>query len=265
MRRLLPSLGLLAMTAGCHSQAPRSAAEIVPHRLGNTEIAFAVHSTGHPQPAFLVLHDNEDTAVESGLEMIRSQGGRLVEVRAGGRRLLSFELAGQTWRFDPNRVFTEAGAEATVRSHSGDAPAGVVAEVRRFADAVLAVYGVDSTPVVVTLHNNSEGDYSALSYAPGGDHAGDAAAIHLPLGADPDDFFFVTDRALYDALVPAGFAVVLQDNTRVTDDGSLSVWAGRRGIPYVNVEAQHGQRERQVRMLDALVRVLDSAAESRAQ
>lgn len=259
MRRLLSSLGLLALTAACHSQSPTSAAEVISHRLGDTEIAFAVHAAEGDGPAFLVLHDNEDTAVEAGLETIRSRGGRLVEVRTGGRRLVEFELGGRTWRFDPNRVFTGAGAEATLRSHSGDASPAALAEARRFADAVLAAYGAASLPLLATLHNNTEGEYSALSYAPGGDHAQDAAALHLPPGADPDNFFFVTDRGLYDALAAAGFAVVLQDNERAADDGSLSVWAARSGVPYVNVEARHGDRERQIEMLDALVRILADA------
>lgn len=258
MPRLLPTLGLFALaTVSCHSQEVRFPAETIPYRLGDTEIQIAVHSAEGAGPAFLVLHDNEDTAVEAGLEAIRARGGRLVEVRALGRRLVSFELAGQTWRFDPNRVFTEAGAEATLLSHSGNAPSVALAEIRRFAETVLAVYDANSLPLVATLHNNTEGEYSALSYAPGGDHAGDAAALHLPPGADPDNFFFVTDRALYDALVAEGFAVVLQDNARVTDDGSLSVWAARRGVPYVNVEAQHSNREGQLEMLAALARVLE--------
>lgn len=49
---------------------------------------------------------------------------------------------------------------------------------------------------------------------------------------------------------------MLQDNVQVTDDGSLSVRAARNGLPYVNVEAQHGHREQQVRMLEALHRAL---------
>lgn len=257
MPRLALSLSLLALAVlACHTQPVRLPPEAIPHRLGDTEITIAVHSADSPGPAFLVLHDNEDTAVEAGLEAIRARGGRLVEVRARGRRLVAFELDGQTWRFDPNRVFTPDGAEATLLSHNGDAPSAALAEVQRFADAVLAVYGAASLPLVATLHNNSEGEYSALSYAPGGEHAGDAAAVHLPPGADPDNFFFVTDRTLYDALVSAGFAAVLQDNARVADDGSLSVWAARRGVPYVNVEAQHGDRERQVQMLETLGRLL---------
>ncbi|HEX6902340.1 MAG TPA: hypothetical protein VF789_21660 [Thermoanaerobaculia bacterium] len=255
MRRLSPILLALAL-AGCHAQPVHFPSEAIPHRLGDTEITFAVHSSQGAGPAFLVLHDNEDTAVEAGLEAIRTRGGRLVEVRARGRRLVAFEMDGQIWRFDPNRVFTPDGAEATLQSFNGSAPSEVLAEVRRFADTVLAVYGAESLPLLAALHNNTEGEYSALSYTPEGEHARDAAALHLPPGADPDNFFFVTDRALYDALAAAGFAVVLQDNDRATDDGSLSVWAARRGVPYVNIEARHGDREGQIRMLEALARAL---------
>jgi hypothetical protein len=257
MRLLFPTLLALAV-AGCHAQSVHFPTEDIPHRLGDTEITIAVHSAEGAGPAFLVLHDNENTAVEAGLEAIRARGGRLVEVQARGRRLVAFEMDGQTWRFDPNRIFTEAGAKATLQSHSGSAPPEILAEVRRFAEAVLAVYGAESLPFLATLHNNTEGEYSALSYTPAGDHAQDAAAVHLPPGADPDNFFFVTDRALYDALAAEGFAVVLQDNARVTDDGSLSVWAARRGVPYVNIEARHGDREGQVQMLEALARTLSS-------
>jgi hypothetical protein len=195
--------------------------------------------------------------VEAGLETIRARGGRLVQVRAQGRRLVEIEIEGETWRFDPNRIFTEAGAAATLQRHNGSAPSEVLAEVRRFAEAVLEIYGAGSLPLLITLHNNTEDEYSAASYSPGGDHAADAVSVHLPPEADPDDFFFVTERRLYDALAAEGFPVVLQDNARATDDGSLSVWAGQRGLAYVNVEAGHGRRERQIEMLEALARVLD--------
>ncbi len=87
-----------------------------------------------------------------------------------------------------------------------------------------------------------------------------AARVHLEPGRDADDFFFVTDPGWFDRLAALGFNVVLQDNTGVTDDGSLSVLAGRLGIPYVNVEAQHGHVKTQRRMLEALVRQINPGA-----
>lgn len=255
----LVALGLLAVVAlGCHVQPPPSPSEVIPFRLGQSEVSFVVHTKDDAHPAFLVMHDDENTAVEAGLETIRAGGGRLVEVQAQGDRLVEFATDGETWRFDPNRIFTEAGAEATLREYNGEAPAHVLAEVRRFADAVLAAYDVGPLKPIITLHNNTEGRYSAASYLPGGDHARDAAAVHLPPTASPDDFFFVTDRRIYDALALEDFPVVLQDNSRMMDDGSLSVWAGRRGVPYVNVETKHGHRERQIEMLAGLARVLGS-------
>jgi hypothetical protein len=259
----LVALGFLAVVAlGCHVEPFQSPSEIIPFRLGQSEVAFVIHAKDDAHPAFLVMHDDENTAVEAGLETVRARGGRLVEVQAQGGRIVEFELGEGTWRFDPNRIFTEAGVTATLLEYNGGAPPEVLTEVRRFADAVLAAYDVASPGPIITLHNNTEGRYSAASYLPGGDYARDAAAVHLPPEASPDDFFFVTDRSIYDALVLEGFPVVLQDNSRMTDDGSLSVWAGRRGVPYVNVETKHGHRERQIEMLEALARVLARLPES---
>lgn len=259
MPQALATAGFLVMmVVSCH-RAPQPAAHL---QLGVTRIPFAVHTTDRPGPAFLVLHADEQTAVQAGLEAIRARGGRLVEVVAQGDRYVAFEMDGETWRFDPNRIFTEAGAEATLSARGGSAPPEILAEVRRFANALLDAYQSDRSLPIITLHNNTEGEYSAASYLPEGDHAEDAIAVHLPPDADPDNFFFVTDPAIYSGLAAEGFTVVLQDNLQVTDDGSLSVWASRQGIPYVNVEAEHGHRERQVAMLEALARVLDTTLSS---
>lgn len=257
------SLTLLAgAAAGCHTQPaqpprPPFDSETVALQLGESEVRLAVHTAGQG-PSFLVLHDSEDTAAEAGLEAVRARGGRLVEVRSEGRRRVQFEHQGRSWSFDPNRIFTDDGAPWTLREHGREPPPDVIAEVRRFAETLLAAHVLGSHPVLVTLHNNTEGAYSAASYLPGGSRAGDAAAVHLPADADPDDFFFVTDRRLYEALAAEGFTVVLQDNIGVKNDGSLSVWAARRGIPYVNVEAQHWHLQQQRRMLRALTRILDA-------
>lgn len=66
----------------------------------------------------------------------------------------------------------------------------------------------------------------------------------------------MTHPKLFDDLVKAGFSVVLQNNQGAPDDGSLSVYCGRRGITYVNVEAQHGAQAEQKRMLEAVLKLL---------
>lgn len=203
----------------------------------------------------LNLHDNESTSVEAALDVLLAQGGRVVELAHTGERHVRFEVDGVTYEADPNRMFTASGRSRTLGRESRDTPEARAA-LAAFAEAVLEAYTAVPPAVVVTLHNNTDENYSAASYLPGAEYARDAEAVTVHDGTDPDDFFFVTDRALYDALVSEGFNAVLQDNEAATDDGSLSVWAAREGVPYVNVEAEHGHRAEQARMIEALIEVL---------
>ena len=227
--------------------------------LGEGTVTVRVRLDGQ-QPGVLHalnLHDDESTSVEAAAEVIARRGGRVVEVVHSGDRNVTFRVGGRSYEADPNRMFTEAGRARTLGALSSNDPAAEAA-LEAFADSVLALYTAVRPDVVVTLHNNTPDNYSARSYEPGAQYASDAAAVTVHPGSDPDDFFFVTDRALYDALVGEGFNAVLQDNDAATDDGSLSVWAAREGVPYVNVEAQHGHRAEQAAMIDALVDVLEN-------
>ena len=232
-------------------------------RAGGTPVRLAVHAWPAPDGSrgvlnALNLHDDEGTSVEAALAVARRRGGRVVELAHSGDRNLAFEVGRQRAVADPNRMFTDAGRRRTLGALGRDTPAARAA-LAAFADSVLAAYTAVSPAVVVTLHNNTPDGYSARSYQPGAEYAADAAAVTVRPGSDPDDFFFVTDRALYDALVGRGFNAVLQDNAAATDDGSLSVWAAQNGVPYVNVEAQHGHLAEQTRMVEALADVLAAA------
>lgn len=126
-----------------------------------------------------------------------------------------------------------------------------------FAGELLAAYRLDQVDAVIALHNNSPGMYSARSYADGGTYARDAEDVFIRDGSDPDDFFFVTERVIFDALKRKGYNVVLQDNRHVTDDGSLSVYCGKANVRYVNVEADLGHLKEQSRMIRDLKAILD--------
>jgi len=125
--------------------------------------------------------------------------------------------------------------------------------IRDFADTLISIMQIDSQQLVIALHNNKEFGYSMSSYRIDSIYADEALAIYIGLHHDPDDFYFVTDRRLFEALQPSYYHIVLQDNKRMTDDGSLSVYCGQRGIPYVNIEAQHGHLFDQHSMLHYLI------------
>lgn len=230
-------------------------------RIGETPVAVLVHTAPAPGGGpgrldALNVHDDEDTSVAAALDVIGRRGGRVVELSHTGARLLAFTVGGDAFTVDPNRIFTDAGRARTLGALSRDTPAARAAAAA-FADTLLALYTATRPDPVVTLHNNTEASYSAASYRPEAEYARDASAVALPDGADADDFYFVTGAPLYDALRASGYGVVQQNDATATDDGSLSVWAGRAGVPYVNVEAQHGHLAEQTRMLDRLVDVLE--------
>ncbi|MEM1057409.1 MAG: hypothetical protein AAGI52_17970 [Bacteroidota bacterium] len=273
MRPLALALAVLALPACAQTDAPPTDGEALTPtttsplpasdvttetlRLGETEVDLVTHRHGEDGLIMLNLHDNEDTSMDAALDVLRESGGIVMELRHSGDRNVTFDVDGTAYRADPNRMFTPAGrtrtlgALSTAREEATDA-------LGTFADEVLAAYTALDPAVVITLHNNTDERYSVRSYLAGGDYASDAEAVTFHEGTDPDDFFFITDRAIYDALVARGFNAVLQDNDAATDDGSLSVWAAQNRRPYVNAEAQHDHREEQVRMIRALAEVLEA-------
>ncbi len=222
--------------------------------VGSEAVDVVLFAAEEPGLTYINLHDNEQTSVDAALEVLQLIGGRVFELQHGGERNITFTLDGIVYVFDPNRMFSDIGAQVSLlrlSQYSSEAHAAV----RAFADQVLAIYDLAQLDAVVTLHNSSE-SYSVLIYAPGGEYEREAESVFINEGADPRDFFFVTDVEIYDGLVAEGFNVVLQDNEQATDDGSLSVYSADRGLPYANAEAGHGHHDEQVDMLLGLGEVL---------
>ena len=109
------------------------------------------------------------------------------------------------------------------------------------------MWGIDSAAAVLALHNTGD-DYSVLAYEDGGAEVKTAAEVHIEPKQHRHDFFLVTQRRIFEALVARGFSAILQAPD-IADDGSLSVYCAERDIPYVNVEARHGEVEAQAEML----------------
>lgn len=244
----LAAILLAVMLSGCTAKSYEIAERRVPISVGDTVVEVVIHESEDPGLTYINLHDDENTAVEAALAILAKHGGRLIELRHTGERNIAFSLRDTSYAFDPNRMFTAEGVDTTLKRQSNHSRAAREA-VSAFADSVLALISFDDLSTIVTVHNNSDDRYSARSYKEEGPYASDARFVHVAAGSDADDFFFVTTEELYNDLRDAGFNVAMQDNALVTDDGSLSVLAGQKGVPYVNAEAQHGHFAEQRRML----------------
>lgn len=240
-------LGLSIILVSCE-QGLEITITRTPLLIGDSTVDLVLHETSVPGLTYLNLHDDENTSVRAALDVIREHGGSVLELKHSGMRNITFELEGVKYEFDPNRMFNDQGAAASLERF-GPVNDAAISAVRSFADDVLQQILPPGSNVIVTLHNNEGRGYSILSYLPDGNYASEALDVHVGEGIDPHDFYFVTDLAIYHQLQEADLNVVLQDNVHVTDDGSLSVWCAQNQLPYVNVEAQDGHRGSQADMI----------------
>ena len=170
------------------------------------------------------LHANETTSVTAAKSVLEQTGGTLIRIENNRQRVIRFRLKGINYGFDPNRIFSRAGIEQTLRENrkiSGIA----VNEVEKFAKRLLQFID-DSVSCIIALHNNTEEAYSVRSYLTGSNREKDAKAVYADSTQDVDDIAFTTDSLLYQKMAGFGFNSIWQDNKNVKKDGSLSVYCG---------------------------------------
>jgi len=231
----------------------------VAFQIGESKVHAQRRQFGKGKLTMVNLHDDENASVEAGVAVLEKCGGRLVELTHSGKRRVVFSLDGKEYSFDPNRIFSKAGVRLTVRGETnreGKVPEKVHRSVDKFAAQFITYFKLNKQRAFIALHNNGEGSLSIHTYEPGGNWAADTDELHFSRTVDPDEFFFVTDKRIYEELKKRDANVILQDNSIKRDDGSLSVFAGRHGIRYINVEAQPEHFDEQIQMIEIAVKVL---------
>lgn len=223
----------------------------VPFKLGDDTIHAIVHQKAPATLTMLNVHDDEDTSVEAGLTDIRQNGGRLIEFAHSGERLIVFHLGGRKYTFDPNRIFSEAGIKATLQNHSTWTPEAHAA-IKSFAAEYMKHFVLDREPVIIALHNTTDCVFSIKSYLPDGKHGAASTETYVSPHRDKFDFYFVTEKRFFDYLKARDFNVTVQDNENTPDDGSLSIYFARKGIPYVNIEAEMRNLSNQIEMVKVI-------------
>lgn len=198
---------------------------------------------------FIHVHEDEATAAEAAIEFIDSAGtGCFVTLKHGMGRNISFNQGGKTYKFDPNRMFTAEGRKISLQGF-GNFSDSAFAAVTTLSNFITSRY-IDSNRLIVALHNNTnEGGLSIRSYQKGGAYAKEASKVFVSKTEDEDNFFYTTTIRAFDFFKERGFNVMLQSTKNVTDDGSLSVYAGMKKLDYINIEAQHLSKDQQKKML----------------
>jgi hypothetical protein len=197
---------------------------------------------------YIWLHGNERTALEVLSSHTEQARGDLFFIRSDERN-----VALEGGHIDPNRMWSRAGAERSLRSlNPGWTPHQIENALDKLDDdrnGVLRRILPPGGDVLVALHNNGPG-YSVQDELP----ISDTTALNDK--SRPDEFMLCTLRPDFELLAGGPFNVVLQSRAPTEDDGSLSRLCAARGVRYVNIEAAHGNAEAQTRMLLWVERVL---------
>ena len=227
-------------------------------KAGNTMIFFNNSCTAEQKGVqFIHVHENEQTAIDAARKMLAKYGrGCFVSWKSLADRYVSFTLDGDNYKFDPNRVYTPKGRKESLTSN-GEYSAKADSIVAIIANVFLEKY-INNQNLVIALHNNTDGGGLTInSFKKNGPYSNDAKAVYVNKKRDEDDFFLTTDEAIYDFIKSKGYNILLQDNNKVTDDGSLSVYAANKGITYLNIEAQHEHLQQQLEMMDLVQEMIN--------
>ena len=221
---------------------------ILQHQLGASIISIKKSNFYSSAPiVFIQLHHNETTAAEVAQQFSDSLQLSFVQILNSEQRLIGFENTGQTYRFDPNRMFSKEGAAASLKLHSQYSDEALTA-IDSFSKTIL---GLLRNQTVVAVHNNTDEEFTLNDYIDN-----ETGLVHKNSSLDPDDFFITTDSTVYERLKEKNFNVVWEWSDKLKDDGSLSIYCSRNNIRYVNVEAEHGHKTEQAAMLKALMEIL---------
>ncbi len=239
---------------------------IAPHfneQIGTREARKLVEGWKNPQEAALYVVGSRNADLTARMKECG------VEKNDPPERYLYFSYDIHWYCIDPNRIFSRRGFERELILWENRAwhvakelkrevkiPVMVDSDVPDAVRGLLKAVGIEregkSPEAVVAVHNNtptpagSLDTFSILWYKEGGPASGDVAhkgPEHCVFEGDPshiDDLILVTEPGDYAYIRKDGrFNVALLKNNPESDDGSLSTYCLRKGIRYINIEAQH--------------------------
>lgn len=204
---------------------------------------------------FLNIHEDEATSIAVAQDFADQKAINFIYLSHIQTRRINFNIKGKPYSVDPNRIFTKKGRNKTLEP-SGLFKLKAKKQAAYLSETILKL--IAPYQIVITMHNNTDVNYSIKSYLPGGGEAQNTAQIHINDQWDADDFIYTTHQAYFDYLKAKDVNVILQDNQRYVNDGSLSVYCGEKGIPYLNIEAQKGHYEAQYKLTEIVYEMLQT-------
>ncbi len=229
-------------------------AQVKPIKLGKTQIELRqFFNADNNKMLFLNVHQDEQTSIDAIQTFAKDIPLNFAYLHHQSTRLVKYQIGKHYYTIDPNRIYTKQGRLNTIKSDCKHTLKSRIA-AKKLAKHIIKL--ISNYNIVITLHNNSDVNYSIKSYLPGGDEAQNTANVYINPNMDTDDFIYTTHKPYFNYLKQANYNVILQDNTNFVNDGSLSVYCGINNIPYINIEAQLGHFDEQLELIKVVYEML---------
>ena len=214
-------------------------------------IQFKVIKNGESNRRFIWIHGNEKTAAMLLKRHLKDNYGTAFLIENNKR-----EVYINGYMMDPNRIFSKAGVEKNLIKFNGNISKTAVDQMvdliandkGKFFDRITPPNG----GLLIALHNNLH-EYSI------DDEISFSTEISLKNSEHPHhhNFFICTNRDDYNLLSKSPYNVVLQETDPEEDNGSLSWFANRKGVRFINIETRLGNLSTQTKMLQYIEDHLD--------
>lgn len=251
----------------------------IPVTVGENTFYIETYEKAGEGIAYVHVHENETASLEAGKHIWNRFGGKIITLvhsfDGTKNRNVTFTWKKTVYKFDPNRIYTPDRTvlqnNISVVKGRGEVDEFIISEVEKLAKAIWSE--IDDFSYIIALHNNKNEpgvlvrkglfskkyqpeSFSIISYIKKNDESSDSNLscedIYINPRINNSEFFIVTERRDFSLLYRKRYNVVLQNNQPV-DDGSLSVFALKNGIRYVNSEAKMGRVKEQIEMLTLLL------------
>ena len=214
-------------------------------------IQFKVIKNGESNRRFIWIHGDEKTAAMLLKRHLKDNYGTAFLIENNKR-----EVYINGYMMDPNRIFSKAGVEKNLIKFNGNISKTAVDQMvnliandkEKFFDRITPPNG----GLLIALHNNLNA-YSIDDEIPF------STEISLKNSEHPHhhNFFICTNRDDYNILSKSAYNVVLQETDPEEDNGSLSWFANRKGVRFINIETRLGYLSIQTKMLQYIEDHLD--------
>lgn len=192
------------------------------------------------------LYNDDGMAQQLSMMMVRDEESGLVRLSNSGR-VVEADLFDKKVVFDPDAIFTSWGRRLHLKAnHCWSKAADEY--LQQFARFVL-----DEIPVQKTIVMMTEGEAMSV-YVSSGSQEKTVKEYHQASLSNAG-YFITGDEAIYNKLKKEGQNVVLQNDRRLEDDGSLAVYCAKTNrsfLKLVNLEGAASATE----MLEVMHEVL---------